>query len=71
MKRKKNIGEATEHSMFSNIFYFLKLLFSISPTLVIGECVWGVMDRLPTRLVSVIGVKYVIDVVASGGDRKK
>lgn len=71
MKRKKNIGETTEHSMFSNIFYFLKLLFSISPTLVIGECVWGVMDRLPTRLVSVIGVKYVIDVVASGGDRRK
>lgn len=71
MHKNTQVKEEKQHSMFSNIFYFLKLLFSISPGMVIGECVWGVMDRLPTRLVSVIGVKYVIDVIASGGDRRK
>ena len=59
------------HSTFSNIFYFLKLLFKISPLLVIGECFWGVLMRLPTRLISVLGVKYVIDVIASGDDKMK
>lgn len=50
-----------EPSTFSNIIYFIKILFKISPLLVIGEALWGVMLRLPTRLISVIGVKYVID----------
>lgn len=71
MPEKKADHQDAQHSMFSNIFYFLKLLFGISPGLVVGECLWGVMDRLPTRLVSVIGVKYVIDVIATGGDRRK
>lgn len=57
MKNKKQ----KEPSTFSNIIYFIKILFKISPLLVIGEAVWGVMLRLPTRLISVIGVKYVID----------
>lgn len=60
-----------EHSMLSNIFYFIKLLCKISPLLVIGECLWGVMLRLPTRLVSVIGVKYVVNVVANHENPKK
>lgn len=63
MKTKK---EKPEHSMLSNIMYFLKLLFSVSPLLVIGECIWGIVLVLPTRLISVLGVKYMIDVVASG-----
>ena len=50
-----------EPSTFSNIIYFIKILFKISPLLVIGEALWGVMLRLPTRLISVIGVKYVSD----------
>lgn len=57
MKNKK----PKEPSTFSNIIYFIKILFKISPLLVIGEAAWGVMLRLPTRLISVIGVKYVID----------
>ena len=61
MKNKKS-----ERSMISNIFYFLKILFKISPLLVIGECLWGIMLKLPTRLVSVIGAKYVIDAVSQG-----
>ena len=63
MKTKK---EKAEHSMLSNIMYFLKLLFSVSPLLVIGECIWGIVLVLPARLISVLGVKYMIDVVASG-----
>ena len=59
------------HSTFSNIFYFLKLMFKISPMLVIGECFFGVVRRLPTRLISVLGVKYVIDAIANGDDTKK
>ncbi len=59
------------HSTLSNVFYFLKLMYKISPLLVIGECFWGVIMRLPTRIISVLGVKYVIDVIASGDDKMK
>ena len=46
-------------------------MFKISPFMVIGECFWGVVMRLPTRIISVLGVKYVIDVIASGDDKMK
>lgn len=59
------------HSIFSNVFYFISLLFKISPALVIGESLWGIILKLPTRLVSVIGVKYIIDVITSGQSYKK
>ena len=59
------------HSTFSNIMYLLGLMFKISPLLVIGECFWGVLMRLPTRIISVLGVKYVIDVIANGDDKMK
>lgn len=54
------------HSMPSNIFFFMRLLFSVSPLLVIGEFVWGILLILPSRLISVVGVKYIIDVVTEG-----
>lgn len=57
--------------MFSNLFYFLRLLFAASPALVIGELAWGVLTVLPGQLVSVLGVKYVIDIVTSGGDLRR
>lgn len=56
------------HSTFSNIFYFMKIMFRISPLLVIGESFWGIVMRLPTRLISVLGAKYVIDAIANGED---
>lgn len=59
-----------EPSLISNIFYFIKILFKISPLLVIGEALWGIMLRLPTRLISVIGVKYVIDNAQKDGGAK-
>ena len=64
-------SDKLQYSIFSNVFFFLRIMFKISPLLVIGECLWGVMMRLPTRVISVIGVKYVIDVIANGDDTKK
>lgn len=52
--------------MFSNLFYFLRLLFAASPALVIGELAWGVLTVLPGQLVSVLGVKYVIYTFVAG-----
>lgn len=64
-KQKKN------HSTFSNIFFFIRLLFKISPTLVAGEFVMGILTTLPTRLISVIGLKYIIDVVTENKDLER
>lgn len=66
MRNIKSIQCKKEHTTFSNILYFIKLLFSVSPLLVIGECIWGVLLVLPTRLISVLGVKYMVDIVSSG-----
>ena len=57
-----------EHSMVSNIFFFVKLLFKVSPMLVIGDFISGILQILPGRLISVIGVKYIIDVVSEKKD---
>lgn len=65
MKNKQKNKE--NHSMFSNIFFFVVLLFKVSPGLVIGEVVFGILNRLPTRIISVLGVKYMVDVVSQGG----
>ncbi len=59
------------HSTFSNIFFFIRLLFKISPLLVIGEFIMGILTTLPTRLVSVVGLKYIIDVVTEGVNMKR
>lgn len=56
----------TVHSTFSNIFFFVKLLFKISPVLVMGDFLIGILTTLPTRLISVVGLKYIIDVVTEG-----
>ena len=63
MKEKKT---KNQHSMFSNIFFFVKLLYEISPGLVIGEFIWGILMIVPSRLISVIGIKYIVDTVESG-----
>ena len=49
------------HSIVSNIFFILKLMFKISPGLVIGEIVVELLTTLPNKLISVIGIKYIID----------
>ncbi|MBQ5996188.1 MAG: ABC transporter ATP-binding protein [Clostridia bacterium] len=63
---KKNKSKETQHSMFSNIMFMLGVMFKLSPGLVIGELVNGVIRILPGRLISVVGIKYIIDVVSSG-----
>ncbi|MCH5191381.1 MAG: ABC transporter ATP-binding protein [Oscillospiraceae bacterium] len=56
----------TNKSLIFNILFFVRLLFEVSPLLVIGEFIWGILLTLPTRLISVLGVKYIIDVVTDG-----
>lgn len=63
MKIKK---EKNEHSLLSNMLFFVDLMFKASPLLVIGELCWGILMNVPSRLISVIGVKYIIDVMTSG-----
>ncbi|MBE6772356.1 MAG: ABC transporter ATP-binding protein [Ruminococcaceae bacterium] len=59
------------HSTLSNIFFMLKIMFKVSPWLVIGEIFEQVTGALPSKLISVIGLKYIIDEVQNGGDPKK
>lgn len=68
---KKKAKEKTLHSMPSNIFFFVKMLFSVSPLLVLGEFMWGLLMILPNNLIRVIGVKYIIDVVTEGKDLER
>lgn len=63
LKKKKR---ETEHSMFANIMYFLGLMFKLSPGLVIGDILSGILRMLPPKLISVVGIKYIIDVVSEG-----
>lgn len=53
-------------SIISNVFYFIRLMFSVYPLFVVTDLVWGVIQFLPPRLISVLGMKRVIDIVESG-----
>ncbi|MBR5562554.1 MAG: ABC transporter ATP-binding protein [Clostridia bacterium] len=66
---KKGIKQT--HSTVSNIFFMLKLMFKVSPWLVIGEIFEQVMGALPSKLIAVIGLKYIIDEVQNGGEPKR
>ncbi len=68
MKKKE---KKTEHGMISNILYMLKIIFKISPGILIGEIAEEILSLLPGKLVSVIGLKFIIDEVTTGGDAKK
>ncbi len=59
------------HGTFSNIFFMLRLMFKVSPWLVIGEIFEQVTGALPSKLIAVIGLKYIIDEVQNGADPKK
>ena len=66
---KKKIKQT--HSTISNIFFMLKIMFKVSPWLIIGEIFEQVTGALPSKLISVIGLKYIIDEVQNGGEPKK
>lgn len=66
---KKKIKQT--HSTISNIFFMLRLMFKISPWLIIGEIFEQVMGALPSKLIAVIGLKFIIDEVQNGGEPKK
>lgn len=59
------------HSTVSNIFFMLRLMFKVSPWLVIGEIFEQIAGALPGKLIAVIGLKYIIDEVQNGGDPKR
>lgn len=59
-----------QHGILSNVFYILKLMFSISPGLVLFGIFMTVLSDLPAKLVSVIGIKYIIDEAAAGGSSR-
>lgn len=65
IKKKKR---ETEHSVFVNIMYFVGLMFKLSPGLVIGDLLSSIMWNLPGKLISVVGIKYIIDTVSEGED---
>lgn len=69
MKIKERIGKAL--LTVSNILYILRLMFRISPLLVIGEIFEHIMSVMPSRIISVIGLKFVIDEVTAGADPVK
>ncbi len=71
MKKVKEIKNKNAHSMPSNIFYMMKIMFKLCPGLVIGEIAFHLISMLPPRLISVIGIKFVIDNVTGGGDTSK
>ncbi len=71
MKRNSNPQNKSGHSMPSNIFYMMKIMFKLCPGLVIGEIAFHMLSMLPPRLISVIGIKFVIDNVTQGGDSVK
>lgn len=66
MKNKK-----TEKSVFSNLLYMTGVIFRLCPALVIGEILFHILCTLPGRLVSVIGLKFVIDEVSTGGSPQR
>lgn len=68
---KKNKKEKRAFGTISNIFYMLRLMFKVSPALVICEIGEHLLSTLPSKLVSVIGLKYIIDEVTGGGDTRK
>ncbi len=71
MKKIKDNKKKSAHSMPSNIFYMMKVMFKLCPGVVIGEIAFHLLSMLPPRLISVIGIKFVIDNVTEGGDSAK
>ena len=69
MKMKAKIRK--KHSTLSNIIYMLSLMFKASPWLVIGSIFEQIVGAMPGKLISVIGIKYIIDEVQRGGEPKK
>ncbi len=66
MKRSK-----TDKGVFFNLLYMTGVMFKLCPGLVLGEIFFHILCTLPGRLVSVIGLKFVIDEVSTGGNPKR
>lgn len=59
------------HSVASNIFFMVKLVYSVSPGIIIGGILVYILSVLPSKLVPVIGIKYIIDSVENNEEPMK
>ncbi len=66
MKKSK-----TDKGVFFNLLYMTGVMFKLCPGLVLGEIFFHILCTLPGRLVSVIGLKFVIDEVSTGGNPQR
>ncbi len=66
MKKSK-----TDKGVFLNLLYMTGVMFKLCPGLVLGEIFFHILCTLPGRLVSVIGLKFVIDEVGTGGNPQR
>lgn len=64
---KKSKDKEKAHSV-RNYFFMLKLVFKVSPVLVVLMVVLDALMNLPWTLFNVVVLKYVIDVVTEGTD---
>lgn len=65
--RKKTVDNEKPHSV-KNYFFMLKLVFKVSPALVVLMVALDALMNLPWTLFNVVILKYVIDVVTEGTD---
>ena len=61
----------TEKGTILNLLYMTGVMFRLCPGLVMGEILFHILCTLPGRLVSVIGLKFVIDEVSTGGNPQR
>ncbi|MBR3974937.1 MAG: ABC transporter ATP-binding protein [Clostridia bacterium] len=66
-KKSKDKEKEKAHSV-RNYFFMLKLVFKVSPVLVVLMVVLDALMNLPWTLFNVVVLKYVIDVVTEGTD---
>ena len=67
MKKQKKNGE---HGILSNLWFLFKIFMRTSPLLTLGEIILSILSRIPSRLVAVIGVKFIIDEVEKGSTER-
>lgn len=66
----KKLRKKDEHGTVSNLWFLFKIFVKASPLLTIGEIAISILSRVPSRIVAVLGVKFIIDEVEKGSSDK-
>lgn len=66
----KKLRKKDEHGTASNLWFLFKIFVKASPLLTIGEIAISILSRVPSRIVAVLGVKFIIDEVEKGSSDK-